>query len=146
MAYLAVSFAFRCPHHGIMYSLDYHRCTLQPKSSAGLRMNSALKLIRNQSRWHFAPRRLMRRGTNIQIIQVIPTVQIVTNQDTGSADVGQKGVELKEKDRTKEGDRRKRRTTGRIWSRLAAGSGHDGADLPDDAGEIVEGLPRAKPG
>ena len=53
----------------------------------------------------------MRRGTNIQIIQVIPTVQIVTNQDTGSADVGQKGVEPKEKDHVKERDRRKRRMT-----------------------------------
>src|ERR1700676_3320997 len=52
----------------------------------------------------------MLRGTNIQIIPVIPIVQIVTNQDTLLWDVGQKGVEPKRKDRAKRRNNRKRRT------------------------------------
>ena len=90
-----------------MFSLDYHRCIHPPRSNAELRMNTVLKPTRNWSQWHFALCRLALRGMNIQIIPVIPIVQIVTNQDTGSADVGQKVVELKGKDHAKRRDSRK---------------------------------------
>ena len=127
-AYLPVSFAFRCPHPGTMFLLDYRRCIHLLRSNAELRMSMVLKPTRNQLRWHFTLRRLMLRSTNIQIIPVIPIVQIVTNQDTLLWDVGQKGVEPKRKDRAKRRNNRKRRTMrqrGRIkrkgrteWMRL----------------------------
>src|SRR5882762_10307229 len=114
MAYLPVSFAFRCPQPGTMFSQDYHRCIHPRKSNVELKTNTALKPIRNRSRWHFALRRPTRKGTNTQITPVIPTVQIVTNRDIGLADVGQKVAAPKGKDHARKKDSRKRRMTQRI--------------------------------